>query len=124
MTNELDQALNLFSSITNHFHNDLEIEIKANNLEDLLYEIKYLFFRIDFTYSSDQFNGPKVSSKFQKTRSGLVGEEPCGFKCPSSISNNNRTVGICLDEQFLCDNEIDCIYTDADELNCKWLIVN
>ena len=47
-------------------------------------------------------------------------EVACEFKCPSSVSASNRTVNVCLSSEVLCDGEINCIFNDADELNCKF----
>ena len=60
-----------------------------------------------------------VKKEFEKSIEIL---HKCAFKCePFNEPGNNLTM--CLDENLMCDNEVDCVYNNSDEINCKFLEV-
>ena len=123
MTNELENELNPFSrprSKPHTFYNDLVVEILATDLREFYYEIRYHFFEIE------QASQSKLSTATQSETIGLdfvlksMNSQKCSFKCPAGPNASSSLTEICLDEVLICDNEVDCIYNNADELNCKF----
>ncbi len=127
MTSEFENELNPFSVGPSEvgFFNEVVIEIEANSLDELFYQIRYHYFMIDFERVDNLESDLSVASRKLgvKTRSderfGQDATIQCDFKCPKAVSNSNRSVDICVSDIMVCDGEIDCIFNDADELNCK-----
>ena len=127
MTNELTNDLNPFSNQQNHpghFYNELVIEILADNLQDFYYDIKYHFFSINLKSHNEisipfNKNGNNSQARDLSSNSNAFKSDFILFKCSSALNNLNKTIEIFLDENMVCDSEIDCIYNDFDEFNCK-----
>jgi len=122
MTNELENKMNPFTAGSGglSFFNEVIIEVEASNLDEMFYEVRYHYFTIAAEAVDD--GELVVTSKKQavKTRSGQEMRTDCDFRCPEAVSNSNRSVDVCVSGKMVCDGEIDCIFNDADELNCKW----
>ena len=131
------------------FFNELVVEIMANDIEKFNFEIKYHFFEIDFeriiftnrvnnklssslsptsssssSSSSSSLNdmnyfigNSRINDQFSFRR--IITNDKCQFRCQLAKTNSNFTFQMCLDETLVCDNEIDCIFNESDEFNCK-----
>ena len=87
---ELDDSLNKIS-----------IEVFASMLIDFKFKIRFHFFTLDnHTYSN-----------YNK----------CDLKCNSKISlpNDTQPSNVCIKKEWLCDDSVDCIYSEEDEYQCK-----
>ncbi len=130
MSNEIDNELNPFTSLNfssilakKNFHNEIIIDVMATELENFNFEIKYHFFEIDFDKTvfmnskTKEIEITSAASHFNFRR--IVNSDNCQFRCPLAKINSNISVQICLDETLVCDNEVECILSDSDEINCK-----
>lgn len=126
MSNELENDLNPYTSLNasnrllkKEFFNEIVIDIMASELKYFYFELKYHFFEIDF--DKIIFMEKSVSRELnanQFTFRRIVSNDKCAFRCPMSKMYNNISLQICLDETLICDNEVDCIFSESDELNC------
>ncbi len=153
MTNELEDQMNPYTSLSDRliskkeFFNELVVEIMANDIEKFNFEIKYHFFEIDFerivftnrvnnklsslsstassSSSSNDMNyflgNSRLNDQFSFRR--IIANDKCQFRCQLAKTNSNFTFQMCLDETLVCDNEIDCIFNESDEFNCKLIII-
>ena len=119
------------------FYNDVVIEITAENMNELVFDIKYHFYFIDLndqepknkmlvngllgSESTEASKKSTLKSIFDPADLLSLGDSvksDCVFKCPQAVNGNNRSLKICLDETLVCDGEVNCIYNDYDEINC------
>lgn len=134
LTNEIKNELNPFKFKTRSakgFFNNLIIDIISDNLDKFYFEIKYHFYKIEFSGADSSARKLKSeSSDVSDTSdrglfSGLKNDkyDSCDFKCgvadSSSHTSQENDFHICLDESLVCDQEVHCIYSDFDEVNCK-----
>jgi hypothetical protein len=80
--------------------NKLSIEIFVSVLVDFKFKIRYHYFTL--------------ANQTKDNRE-------CDFKCNSKIRlfNDTESSNICLNKKFICDSNIDCIYSEDDEYDCK-----
>ena len=111
MTSDINNALNpVFKPKTNtirdiSFNNNFFIEIASESLDGFYFEIKYHFYSIDVA---------SIFTKVTSEKSSFA----CDFKCGAS-NETSRNLTICLSKSLVCDKEVDCIYDNFDEQNCK-----
>lgn len=155
LTSEINDELNLFKRVgqqqqqqkstrsrsartSQYFYNSLVVEIVSSRVEELEFEIKYNFFKIDMSVvtslssssSSSDSSNSTVSANSEKLFSSS--KRNCDFRCfkPESLSaespngNNSKSsirspVRVCLDESLVCDGELHCMFNNLDEINCK-----
>ena len=86
--------------------NKISIEIFVSVLTDFKLKIRYHYFTLS--------NQTKDNNNHNN--------QECGFKCSSKIHLFNETEpsNICLNKKFLCDSNIDCVYSEDDESDCKF----
>jgi hypothetical protein len=133
--NEGDWPYLNFTSDAFEFHNNLVIEILANNLDKFNFEVKYHFYKFDFHVSSTLNDNLRViNNKAQHRDNKSVpfrlndaeseklknsDKYNCDFRCNYDSVNGSLSFKVCIDESLVCDNEVDCIFSGYDELNCN-----
>lgn len=131
LTSDLSNELNPLNTRLKHadFRNNLVVEIVADKLEKFYFEIKYHFYKIDFNADLrrlqllDSFKRNSKQQDYEQYDSlqsdddKILKNENCDFKC--FTSKMNGSLPICLDETLVCDDEVNCVYNDLDEANCR-----
>jgi hypothetical protein len=107
-------------SSTNLLNDGIVIEILSDNLGDeFFFAMKYHFYGL--LEDADSFNDNNQHKKME-TKQDLLSK--FDFKCPRALNGRKKNVTIFLDNTLLCDKEVHCIFSQADELNCKLIIFN
>lgn len=126
LSNELESDLNPFTNLnsTNRlvkkdFYSEIVIDIMANELKNFYFDLKYHFFEIDFERIIFTSGGSAREAPSSFSFRQFMSQDKCGFRCPMTKMKTNLTLQICLDETLVCDNEVDCIFNESDEKNCK-----
>ena len=127
MSNELEHSLNPYGQVSRSkrasFYNELIVEILADNLEELYYEIKYHYFNVNFIGQEESHRPLRVLNEIdvkQRVKNISIESSQPMFSCQLSRGKNNQTIEVRLDNKMMCDNEVDCIYNSEDELNCEF----
>jgi hypothetical protein len=104
-------------------------------LDKFNFEVKYHFYKFDFHVSSTLNDNLRViNNKAQHRDNKSVpfrlndaeseklknsDKYNCDFRCNHDSVNGSLSFKVCIDESLVCDNEVDCIFSGYDELNCN-----
>ena len=59
-----------------------------------------------------------INKWLEEIKNTAAGDEYCQFKC--NENEKNQSIIYCIDQSLVCDNQIDCIVNNQDELICKY----